>query len=164
MAYARLAGKDDAHKAAMKSLAALEAKIATNVFIICEGIDKMLKSLTPVYTGQAVRNYIWSRDVPNVFTFPAINNGPTGHTNSMRLGEEPRRAPNEEAAAESLLGIALSSNPFGLIYLSNNSPDIAGLEAGALPGPPLKSRSPNGMFTLTDAYFNTLIAAKGLLK
>lgn len=164
MVGARLEGRAAAHAAALASIDELEQRFTKNVAALIEEIDHHIKALTPVYTGQAVRNYIWTRGVPNTVVYQPINNGPTGRTNSMALGSEPRRAPNEDAAADSLASLNLESDPFGTIYLTNLSPDIVGLELGTLPGPPLKSRSPRGMFGITEAYFNALISAKGILK
>jgi hypothetical protein len=106
---------------------------------------------------------IWSAGAPNSFVYEAIDNGPTGQTNSMTLGSEPRRQPNEEASEASLLGLNIS-NPFQVFYLTNLSPDIGGLELGILPGPPLKSRSPNGMFGIVHAQIAAKVAARGMLK
>lgn len=164
MPGARLEGRAKAHKAAMDSINELEARFARNVEELIHDIDKHIKSLTPVNTGQAVRNYIWSRNTPNSIVYEAVNNGPPGPTNSMSLGSEPRRGPNEAAAAESLGTLGVTENPFATFYLSNMSPDIVGLDLGILPGPPLKSRSPRGMFGITQAYFSTLVAAKGMFK
>lgn len=164
MAGARLHGKQQARAAAMASIDDLEQRFAQNITNLVHEIDTHIKALTPVNTGQAVRNYIWTRDTPNMITFEAIDNGPPGPTNTMSLGTEPRRAINESAAADSLGNLMIGSNPFGKIILSNVSPDIVGLEMGILPGPPLKSRSPKGMFGITSVYFNALVEAQGILK
>lgn len=164
MAGARLEGKERAYAAAMKSIDELERRFAKNVEELVHEIDLHIKALTPVNTGQAVRNYIWSRNQPNSVVYDAIDNGPTGRTNQMALGTEPRRAVNEDAAAQSLSSLGLTADPFGVIYLTNNSPDIVGLEMGILPGPPFKSRSPRGMFGVTETYFNALVKSQGILK
>ncbi len=164
MAGARLEGRQQAYSAAMASIEALERQFAKNITALVHEIDTHIKSLTPVNTGQAVRNYIWSRNVPNSVVYDAIDNGPPGHTNTMALGTEPRRSINEAAASDSLGSLGIASDPFGVIYLSNNSPDIEGLELGILPGPPFKSRSPSGMFGVTESDFNTLVSTQGILK
>jgi hypothetical protein len=164
MAGARLEGRQRAHSAAMASIEALERKFAQNIQNLVQEIDHHIKALTPVNTGQAVRNYIWTLNNPNSVVYQAINNGPTGATNQMALGTEPRRGVNEDAAADSMNTLGLMNNPFGIIYLTNNSPDIVGLEMGTLPGPPFKSRSPRGMFGVSEAYFNALVKAQGILK
>jgi len=144
-----------------KDIEALEARMAKNIQALVLDADKHLKALTPVYTGSAVRNYIWTVGEPNAVTYDAIEDGPTGRTNSMALGQEPRRAANETAAMASLLAIDFS-NPFQTFYCTNLSPDIEGLELGLLPGPPLSSRSPNGMFGITEAYLEAKVASKGI--
>lgn len=111
---------------------------------------KQLMSKTPVYEGTTVRNYILTINTPFTGVFEPISNGPTGNTNSMSLGTEPRRAENEAAAETSLSNLRIKpDNPFVKIIISNNSDSVAGLELGQLPGEPLKSRSPNGMFGIT---------------
>lgn len=156
-------GREAAQAAAAKSIAALEARFASRVESLIHEVDAEIKALTPVYTGQAVRNMIWSMDVPDEVTHEAIDNGPTGHTNQMALGQEPRRKVNEDAAAESLAALDFKS-PFHRYFLTNNSPDIVGLELGTLPPPPMKQRSPNGMFKLIDAFIKARVAAKGFLE
>lgn len=163
MASAKLLGKDQARSAALASIARAKANFARNITVIIRDADAHIKELTPVNTGQAVRNMIWSSGEPGSVVFQAIDNGPTGPTNSMTLGSEPRRMPNEEAAAESLLALN-TTNPFQAFYLTNLSPDIGGLELGTLPGPPLKSRSPNGMFGIVHAQISAKVAARGMLK
>ena len=154
--------KEKARKDALASIARLRQRAAANIETLCNEIDEHIKSLTPVHTGQAVRNYIWTIGQPFTGVYEAIDNGPTGHTNSMPLGSEPRRGVNEDAAARSLTSLNFT-NPFATIYLTNNSPDIEGLELGLLPGPPLSSRSPSGMFGLVNAFVNAKISAKGIL-
>lgn len=163
MASAKLVGKDEARKAALASIARAKANFGRNITTIIREADQHLKELTPVHSGQAVRNMIWTVGAPNQIVFQAIDNGPTGQTNSMALGQEPRRMPNEQAAAETLMALNFA-NPFQAFYLSNLSPDIGGLELGILPGPPMKSRSPNGMFGIVHAQIAAKVAAKGMLK
>ncbi|ARK07413.1 hypothetical protein LAV_00013 [Sphingobium phage Lacusarx] len=159
---AAIKGKEAARKAAKASIAKLQQRAAANIEALVRDIDEHIKSLTPVHTGQAVRNYIWTTGRPFDGVYEAIDNGPTGHTNSMALGSEPRRPPNEEAAARSLDTINFR-NPFTTIYLTNNAPNIEGLELGLLPGAPMVSRSPAGMFGMVNSFVNAKIRAKGIL-
>lgn len=159
-----IVGKDSARKAALDSIDELEKRFGQNLKALVEDIDTHIKSLTPVNTGQAVRNYIWTTGSPSSIVHQAIDTGPPGPTNSMSLGTEPRRPANEAAAADSLSALGIIANPFEMIYLTNNSPDIEGLELGLLPGPPLQSRSPQGMFGVTEAYFNTLVKSRGMFR
>ena len=152
--------RQEIEKKVRASMQRFEGNLTVKIEILCLEIDRYIKSLTPVHTGETVRNYIWSTDVPFLGHFDAIDNGPTGNTNSMTLGEEPRRGPNEHAAAESL-ALVNFSNPFQSFYLANNSPQVAGLELGILPGPPMTSRSPHGMFGLTHEYVMIKIRSQG---
>lgn len=154
--------KEAARKAALASIAKMEQRAVTNVSRLIHDIDGFIKARTPVNTGSAVRNYIWTTDTPFSGYHDPIDNGDPGPTNSMTLGTEPRRAVNEAAAAESLGNLDMS-NPFQHFILTNNDPDIEGLEMGLLPGPPLASRSPNGMFGVAQAYFTAKLNAKGIL-
>ncbi len=153
---------DEVMKAALKDIDALEKRMTYNIQQVLLDTDRHLKALTPVNTGQAVRNYIWTVGVPNQIVYEAIDNGPPGPTNSMALGVEPRRGVNESAAFESLLALDVA-NPFQHFICSNNSPDIEGLELGTLPGPPLSSRSPSGMFGQVAAYISVMLASKGIM-
>lgn len=144
------------------SMQKFEGTLSVRIMILCGEIDFYIKSLTPVHTGQSVRNYVWSSGTAFQGVLPAIDNGPTGKTNSMSLGEEPRRHVNEEAAAATLLALNFS-NPFQTFTLTNNAPQIGGLELGLLPGPPLKSRSPAGMFGLTQQWVMLQLSTQGLV-
>jgi hypothetical protein len=158
----RVEGKDTARSKALASIDVLEKRFGRNVEKLVHDIDTYIKSKTPVYTGQAVRNYIWTAGEGSGTVHEAIDNGPTGNTNSMALGMEPRRGVNEAAAFQSLASMSFA-NPFAAFTLTNNSPDIEGLEYGTYPGAPLSSRSPNGMFGITQRHFMTVIGQKGML-
>lgn len=145
------------------SMSRFEQHLSVRIMVVCGEIDEYIKSLTPVYSGQSVRNYIWSSGSAFGGVLEAIDNGPTGRTNTMPLGVEPRREVNEEAAADSLLALDFT-NPFQTFILVNNAPQIAGLEYGLLPGPPLSQRSPNGMFGLTHEYTITKILTQGFIR
>lgn len=163
MADFAIHGKDQARKNALASISKLEQRFGQNVEKLVHEIDEFIKAKTPVHTGSAVRNYNWSAGAPDWSYNSPIDNGPTGHTNKMALGTEPRRGPNEAAAAQSLSKLNFA-NPFQVFHLTNTDPDIVGLEMGLLPGPPLSSRSPNGMFGITAAFFGAKIKSKGMLK
>lgn len=147
-------------RASMKNF---ERRFAEGIRGLIIDADGFIKSLTPVHTGQTVRNYIWTAGEPFYGVFDAIDTGDPGRTNSMPLGPEPRRAANEAAAAESLHGLDFG-NPFQTFVLTNNAPAVGGLEHGLLPGPPLQSRSPNGMFGLTHEYVMTRLRTQGIAR
>lgn len=125
--------------------------------------DRFIKSRTPVHEGTTVRNYIWTTGTPFGGLYNAIDTGPTGSTNRMTLGSEPRRKANEAAAEESLSALDFT-DPFQTFILSNNAPQVAGLELGLLPGPPMVSRSPQGMFGITHEYIMAKVRAQGIAK
>ncbi|MDW9531874.1 hypothetical protein RWE87_13280 [Sinorhizobium meliloti] len=117
-----------------------------------------ITSKTPVWSGQALRNWVWSVGQPNTSSAKeALGTMDPGPTNSMPLGAEPRRAINQAAADETLAAIS-TRNPFKQFWLTNNSPDILDLEYGKLPTPS-SSRSPRGMVRVTVQ--NLLLALEG---
>lgn len=139
---------DQLERDLMKRLSGIEASIGGRVQEIITYIDTRVHQRTPVYTGQAVRNMIWSAGTPSSNVFEAIPSPEeTGHTSTMGLGEEPRRAANEAAAKDTLRGLNFS-NPFQAFYLTNNSPDIGLIEGGGS-GLPGKPRAPEGVFVIT---------------
>jgi len=131
-------------------LTEIEACVGGRVKEIVTYIDRKAHERTPVYTGQAVRNMVWSVGQGGSSELPAIENpAETGHTSDMGLGEEPRRHANQEAAQETLKALDFG-NPFQTFVMTNASPDIGLIEDGAA-GLPGKSRAPNGVFAITMA-------------
>ena len=106
-----------------------------------------ITSRTPVWSGQSVRNWVWSMDQAATATLDAIDNGPTGQTSKMPLGAEPRRGPNEASSTATLEALSYT-NPFRVYWLANNAPDIIKLEYGQLPTP-TASRNSAGMVRVT---------------
>lgn len=126
-----------------------EKNLGKRLTIISKIAHKSLIDKTPVYTGQSVRNFIMTMDNPNQGSAKAaIGSGPTGSTNSMSLGSEPRRGANMAAALATQSSLDFS-NPFRRMIITNSSPAISGLERGQLPGKGKTSRSPRGMFAIT---------------
>jgi hypothetical protein len=124
---------------------------------------KTLMSKTPVHEGTTVRNYILTMNTPSSTVFDPIESGPTGQTNNLPLGVEPRRPANEKAAETSLSNLIVNPDkPFVKIYISNNADSVSGLEAGLLPGDPFVSRSPNGMFGITMEQVLARLEARSL--
>lgn len=160
MSYVR--NRAQVERAVRKSMADFKRKLGNGIQAVCEEADDTIKSHTPVHSGLAVRNYIWTTGQPSTSMFDAIDNGPPGPTNSMELGQEPRRSVNEDAARASLSAIDFS-NPFQTFILTNNAKDIEGLEYGLLPTPQ-SSRSPSGMFGLTQNYIGEFIRSRGFLR
>lgn len=125
----------------------IEAKLTTKLHAVLHAIDDGVHKRTPVWSGRAVRNMIWTKNIPNGTEFAPIGSGDPGPTNSMPLGSEPRRPANETAARATLKAIGLK-RPFGIYYLTNVARHIGDLEHGKLPSPE-RSRSPAGMFGVT---------------
>jgi len=124
-----------------------------------ESYPVMVKNLG----AQTVRNYIWTKGNPYSGTaLEAIDNGPTGITSGEPLGGEARRAPNEDSAKRTLNALSFAK-PYSKYIVTNKSPAVFGLERGELPGNGKKSRSPNGMFLITETAINSKIKS-GIIK
>ena len=114
---------------------------------------------TPVWSGEALASYIWSIGSPSSEgPLEPVDTGDPGPTNSMSIGEEPRRNANQQEADESYEKLTFA-NPYKVFYLNNNTPHIGGLEYGLLPEDPLRQRSPNGMFGLALALVEAKLSA-----
>lgn len=102
---------------------------------------------TAVWSGRSLRNWIWTTGTPNGQTFDEIDNGDPGPTNSMALGSEPRRPPNQAESDASLEALSFR-NPFQQFWFANNAENIIELEYGELPTPS-KARQKAGMVRVT---------------
>lgn len=127
-------------------------KIAERIETLLSTIDAGVHDKTPVWSGLAVRNMIWTTGKPNTVEYPAIETG---------LDGEQRRGPNEEAARATLTAIVVK-RPFSIYYLANAAHHIVDLEHGLLPSPE-RSRVPKGgMFGLTYAEVTAKLRAAAL--
>lgn len=87
---------------------------------------------TPVWMGDTVANWRWSVGSPDETVERSPASGPPGETNSMPLGVEPRRAASEAVAKRSMTAI-LSINTPEVLYLTNATDSVLGIEYGFLP-------------------------------
>lgn len=114
--------------------------------LMTEGMERLMAK-TPVNTGQAVMNYVASVGSP--YSGSALEAGKAVEpTNKLALGAEQLRGGAEAISRATLSGVDYT-DPFKVYWISNNSPDIGGLEYGALPFDPYTPRSPQGMFAVT---------------
>lgn len=108
--------------------------------------DRLL-ARTPVWEGTVLRNWQWSVGSPARSRLAPEGGGiPPGPTNTMALGQEPRRAINESAQKEQFtrfLGMMVTLPMPGNIYLTNNAPNAVAAEYGTVPSAE-RSRTPNG--------------------
>jgi hypothetical protein len=127
---------------------ALEKKVMRTLSGVTKFINTTIHTRVPVWSGQAVRNMIWSvgQPVRTRIEAIAVPQSP-GNTSEMSLGAEPRRAANERAAKATYLALRFG-RPFGRYYLTNNARDIGLIEDGAAPSAN-RSRVPAGAFRLT---------------
>lgn len=148
----------------MPNIQAIEDRIAKKIAAAAKNIvyfiDASVHAKTPVHTGEAVRNMIWSMDMPSPASFPAIDNGPPGVTSQMALGAEPRRPPNAAAAKQTLRALTFV-DPFHVYILHNESSDIGLIEYGGS-GNPKYPRAPNGVFAVTMAEVAARLQAGSL--
>ncbi|MBS3648864.1 hypothetical protein KEU06_09620 [Pseudaminobacter sp. 19-2017] len=117
----------------------IEKRVSRIVMKVVHEIDMRIHPKTPVWSGAAVRNMIWTRGKPNQTEFDPVGSDGTGEQN---------RAANTAAARQSLHALTFDK-PFAVYYLTNNAKHIRGLEAGLLPYP---GKHPvDGMFGMTYA-------------
>lgn len=124
--------------------------------VMTEGMRRLLAK-TPVNTGQAVMNYVATGGT-------AYGGGvkeagkPVEATNELALGAE-RLRPGAEAVALATLAQVDFSDPYKVFWITNKSPNIAGLEYGLLPEAPYTPRSPQGMFGVTVRELMALLGS-----
>lgn len=116
------------------------------------GLTDMQKSIleTPVYTGRTLVNFRWSIGAPVTTTRPAVKDPPLpGKTSSQRVGDEPRRAANQEIVVAEFHEIlaAIREDPFQDIYLFNNLDHYTDVEYGTYATAGRSSRTPPGGMT-----------------
>lgn len=114
--------------------------------LVKAGMVRLIRR-TPVHTGAAVMSYVASVGQPA--RQPASTGlGVVEATNPLPIGAEQNRGPAESVAMATLSNVRLD-DPYQVIWITNNSDHIAGLEAGELPEEPYTPRSPQGMFGVT---------------
>lgn len=127
----------------------IEAGIQRKIQNTVHAVHFSLHAKTPVWTGQAIRNYVWGKNQdPAGGELPEIEQPAyPGNTNMMPLGTEPRRPANAAASTATLHALAFN-RPWGKYIVINRAHDIGLLERGMAPEA-ARSRSPNGMFGVT---------------
>lgn len=126
----------------------VERRLENTLKFVTGVIERNITEATPVWSGQAVVNMVWSMGRPFNQTLTALPTaaGQPG-TNRMPLGPEAYRGINTRASQLTLDAIRFQ-RPFSAYYLSNNAPHIQKLEDGQLPTSET-SRAPGGMFFVT---------------
>lgn len=128
----------------------IDAKMARLVKALVMKIDTSVHDKTPVWSGLAVRNMIWTTGRPNTTEFEEIKQG--------SIENEGRRNANAAAARQTRDAVLNFKKPYGIWYLSNASEHIFDLEAGKLPSPDRSRVPPGGMFGLTYAEVRSGVA------
>ncbi len=122
--------------------------VRAKLMMVTSYINKSVHDRTPVWSGLAIRNMVWTMNAPNLAEIPAIESGPEG---------EGRRGANASAAQATFSALNFR-RPFGKYFLSNSAHHIGELEAGQLPSPDRSRVKPGGIF------FITYQEVKGLLR
>lgn len=134
-----------------RSSVKVEKRVADTLRFATRMLHETILSRTPVWSGSAVRNMVWTMGTPNSVEFESLPDGTgTPGTNKMPLGPEPHRKANEQAATQTLRALSFE-RPFTTYHLTNNASHIAMLEAGKLPTPQT-SRAAQGMFFVSFHY------------
>lgn len=122
-------------------------KFQLRIYRIMHFAMTKLLARTPVNTGRAVSNYVASTGTAySGVVHPGV--APVEATNPLPLGAERLRGQAEAISRATLANVNLA-NPYQAFYITNNAPNISGLEHGELPMEPYRQRSPNGMFRIT---------------
>lgn len=114
----------------------------------------LLIEITPVNTGETVRNFTVSVGTPSRGRkTPAIVSSEP--TNRLAIGEERNRGPNQSLAmadARAALGGFKKLRP---IYITNGVDQWGIIESGWAPGPPWDNRGAGGHTGLATAYLRS---------
>jgi len=129
----------------------IDAKVARIIRQLVMTIDISVHEKTPVWSGLAIRNMIWTMNKPNTHEFEEIKIG--------TVEGEGRRDANAAAARQTRDEVLKFKKPYGVWYLSNASKHIFDLEAGKLPTPDRSRVPPGGMFGLTYAQVKNGVGA-----
>lgn len=121
--------------------------VARKLERVTQELTKDILARTPVHTGKAIGNFVWSKGAPRFQNAAAVGSGDPGPTGSMPLGSEPRRPANETRVWATHAKLSFK-RPFGVYSFANGDDNIAALEAGLLPTPE-RSRAPGGMIAIT---------------
>lgn len=132
----------------------VERKLEATLKFATTLVEDTIVKRTPVWSGEAIANMVWTTGSPNTKAFSALpdSRGQRG-TNRMPLGPEMYRGINTRASQLTLDAIQFK-RPFNSYHLANNAPHIGKLEDGQLPTPDT-SRQSAGMFLVT---FETMVA------
>jgi hypothetical protein len=127
-------GITNAKKKLDRSKKDLDRLVAKRVQLAAQYVHISVTSLTAVWMGTSLANWIWSVNSPSGIFKGASGTGAPGLTSQMSLGEEPRRAANQAVADASFKSIKFNpKDPYHCFYLSNNDPKISAMEAGRVP-------------------------------
>jgi hypothetical protein len=142
--------------------AEFKRRFSKKVRDVCLTLHIEITERTPVWEGGTLANYYWTVGEPySGAPIEPPGTGPTGRTNSMPLGVEPRR-PESQEVADSTFDRLSFTNPFQVYWLANNEPTVGPLEDGEWPDPPLRQRSPQGMFAVSLEYVVAKLETGGL--
>ncbi len=105
----------------------------------------MLLDITPVWSGETVRNFAVGVGKKPAGQASALG-GPPGRTNDLPLGREPNRAANEAAAVAEMESAVSSVKKLSTFFIDNlvEPQKWALIESGKAPGPPGVNRGGGG--------------------
>ncbi len=136
-----------------KAVADLEQQAVTEVKRAAFSAVNTMMNITPVNTGETLRNYAVGINAPNRTYHPPLGQQPPAPTNKLGApGTEPNRGANQ-AAAMGEISQALSFKKLATVYITNNvaSDKWELIESGNAPGAPFINRGPGGQSALATA-------------
>lgn len=135
--------------------AALEQEACTRARIDVMSLLQMLIDITPVNTGETVRNFAVSVAGRASGLKPPLGQQPPGPTNLLPIGDEPNRAQNEAAAIQDATASLSSYRKLAPLVVSNAVAQWGLIESGQAPGAPWKNRGAGGHTGLAQAYLRS---------
>lgn len=144
-------GTIDADSSFFKKIKAqIELAYTRRIVALLTHLHRTVSVNTAVWEGETLSNWKWAANAPDLSHRDPIANGPTGATNTMSLGEEPRRGPNQEAFNANFQRMirTVSGKVPSQIYLTNTGEVAVLMEFGGAPGGRGQNVRTSGMLRL----------------
>lgn len=115
---------------------AIQTEYSRRITALLVHLNREVSMHTAVWQGETLVNWKWSVGAPDLSHRNAANSGPTGPTNTMSLGSEPRRPANQSPVTASLMRVLAQVNVRvpALIFLTNTGEVAEEMEFGQVPG------------------------------
>lgn len=129
---------------------AINTEYSRRITALLVHLNREVSMHTAVWEGETLVNWKWSVGAPDLSHRQAVSSGPTGATNKMSLGQEPRRSANQAPVTASLMRVLSQVNVRvpALIFLTNTGEVAEEMEFGQVPGGSGQNIRASGMLRL----------------